>query len=421
MVDLAPFRGVRYTAGHDLADVTAPPYDAIDPGLSHRLHQRSAVNVVRLERAEPHEGDRAGRNRYELAADTYHRWIEAGVVARDPRPALYVYEQQYTHGDEQRHQRGVLAALRLVPWGSGDVLPHEQIFRPPVEDRLRLLAALPVNTSPVYVLAPAEPPEVTTVLDEVSAGRADAVFTDPEDGVTHRLWVIADSDMTAAVRAAYAPARLLMADGHHRYTGALQHHDTRPGPGTGRILAYVVAPSGGGVDRAGPVVRAMHRLVRRLASDVPRRLAEVGARLVPVADEDADLRRIATVLDERPTARFGLVTRQERTLVEFDDVAAEALAPRDVPAEVRHLDVALLDALLSGPLQVDQAEEVRYTPDARAAAGEVMAGSADALFVLRPVTLDRVRAVADAGLRMPPKTTSFFPKPRTGLVLRPLE
>ncbi|MBW3577922.1 MAG: DUF1015 domain-containing protein [Actinobacteria bacterium] len=420
MVDLAPFRGVRYTPSHDLADVTAPPYDAIDPGLSHRLHQRSAVNVVRLERAEPHGRDRAGRDRYELAADTYRSWLEAGVVARDPGPALYVYEQQYMESGEQRHQRGVLAALRLVPWGSGEVLPHEHIFRPPVEDRLRLLAALPVNTSPIYVLARAEPAEVTTVLDEVSAGRADAVFTDPEEGVTHRLWVVADSDVTAAVRAGYAPARVLMADGHHRYTGALQHHDTRPGPGTGRILAYVVGP-GGGTDRAGPVVRAMHRLVRRLAPDARRRLAEVGARLVPVADEDANPRRIVAVLDERPTARFGLLTRQERTLVEFDDVAAEALVPRELPAEVRHLDVAVLQAVLSGPLEVDQAQGVRYTPDAQAAAEEIMAGDADALFVLRPVTVSHVRAVADAGARMPPKTTSFFPKPRTGLVLRPLE
>lgn len=420
MVDVAPFRAVRYRDLRRLAAVTAPPYDAIDSVLSERLRARSPYNVVRLELDAKRPVEPSDPGRYTAAARTYAQWRAEGILALEAEPALYVYEQTYERGPVGRRQRGLIVALRLEPWEVRAVLPHERVFPGPVEDRLRLLEALPVNTSPVYVLAEREPEQVSRLLAAVTPTSPLAAFTDAEEGVRHRLWRVTDKDAHASVRAAYAGQSLLMADGHHRYTTALKyrahHPPTEMGEGVERVLAFVVGGEG-------PLVRASHRLVRRLPDDFEARLRAIGFQPVPVAGVDALLAALHDPLTLPGTTRvaFGLLTRHWSGLVVAEDSQRVAELCSTLPQLLRGVQVALLQRVLNLALDIDDhSDQVAFSSDPAQAAEEVAAGTAAGLFLVRPLPISQVWAVAKAGLLLPPKSTSFFPKPRTGLVLRPL-
>lgn len=434
MVDVAAFSALRYRDLAGLDALTAPPYDAIDAVLSRRLHARSPYNVVRLELDAngPLKRDRTGR--YAAAARTYARWRTQGILALDADPALYVYEQTYDHGAVHGRQRGLLVALRLEPWDAGAVLPHEHVFPGPVQDRLQLLEALPVNTSPVYLLAEREPEHVATLLGEVTQTPPLAEFVAAEERVHHRLWRVTDRDAHASVQEGFARQRLLMADGHHRYTTALEYRARHPpeqeGEGADRILAFVVSGEG-------PLVRASHRLLRSLPDDFEARLQASGFDRVPVTATGATpVGAVIAALDDPPPPgnqdqvgdrfkasgpAFGLFTREGGAEVVIQDAERVAELFDAVPPALRNVDVALLQRVLDVSLGIEEgSDQVAFTSDPAAAAEEVTARLAVGLFLVRPVPVPQVWAVAKAGLLLPPKSTSFFPKPRTGLVLRPL-
>ncbi len=445
MVDLAPFRGLRYDDDVPLSEVTAPPYDAIDDELAAELRRRHRHNVVRLERAvgtgrtagsgTSGAGPGAGLDPYARVARTYRDWLDRGVLRRDPEPCLYVYEQAYVEDGEPRCQRGVLTALRLRPWDAGEVLPHERIHRPPVEDRLRLLRSVPANTSAVFGVAEREPDEVGRALDEVMRGPPSTSFRDP-DGVEHRMWPAREGSVHDAVASGYREVPLLMADGHHRYTTALEHRADHPEvPGADRILTYVVGGDG-------PVIRPSHRIVQADLGDV-RGLLEgagldvrelVSAPGPPAAPDGARhiLEPASAGLRGADRPAFVLLTRSAdvsdgpsvvASLVTVsDEQRTRRLRPAaDAGEEARDLDATLLHGALHEVLGVDGgSDRIRLTSDAEEALRAVAATEASAAFLVRPVTVDQVRRVAEAGGRMPPKSTSFHPKPRTGLVIRPL-
>lgn len=411
MVTVAPFRGLRFAPDLDPAACTAPPYDAIDEGTARRLRRLSPYNIVRLERPRREPGGPA--DRYRAAGRTYRSWLADGVLRGDPRPTMTVYEQVFAHRGDQRRQRGILCALGLEPWGV-DVLPHERVFRPPIEDRKRLLRSVPANVSPVFVVHDAPAPQVEQVLAARTADAPAAEFTD-EDGVQHRVWVAGDPALHRRVARSLAPRSVLMADGHHRYTTALEYREeVGDAPGSGYVLAYLVPAAADG-----PVVRPMHRLVRGLPADTPARLQAAGLRLTRLGG--AAVGAVVREVGQHPGLCFGLVTAEGAALVTASD--HQAVRERLVAAAHRALarvDVAVLHALLASVLEVPD-ERISATHDHRQACDVVSRGAADGLFLVRAPTTAQIRAVARAGARLPPKSTSFHPKPRTGLVLRPLE
>lgn len=414
MVRIAPFRGLRYdpaVVGDDLAAVTAPPYDAIDAELQEQLYEAHPHNVVRLERPRPDSDEpaTAGPPPYRKAADTYHAWIREGVLRPDPTMRLYVSQQDLVVNGRRHRQRGLIVALGLSPWGT-DVLPHERVFRGPVEDRKALLRALPANISPVYVLASTWPDVVRSMLDSITQ-------TVPEqqaacdDGVTHQLWPVDSAAAHAAVARALADEVVVMADGHHRYTTALEHHDDPTAPaGSDAVMALVAA------EDDGPIVRPMHRQVTRLPPGWRTMLEDRGVSCRPIPGGLSAALEVATTGPHG----FGVLTRDGAFAVSGREV--RALVPASTPAPLADLEVTALQHLLVDVLGIpERIESLYYTPDAQGAARAVAEGAADALWTVRAVALDQVRAAARAGLRLPPKSTSFGPKPRTGLVLRPLE
>jgi uncharacterized protein (DUF1015 family) len=423
MVAAAPFRGLRFDPDvvGDHAQVTAPPYDVISPEARDAYEAMSPYNVVRLILARPDTDDgataeRDGTGDYGNVADLLARWRADGVLRRDEATCLYLYEEIYDLRGARRVQRGVLASVALDDTGTW-VVPHERTMAAPVADRLRLLEATEVNLSPVFGVyagngAPA------AVLDDVTETEPALDCTD-ETGVRHRLWVVADPDRIAAWCERMATQRVLIADGHHRYRTSLAYRDAvraangdRPGPWDELLMFLVDA------DLHGPAVLAIHRLLADLdgASVLAGLEGDFDAR--PAASP-AEAERLLGGLPEQAVA-FGLYSGgRSWLLVARDPAGLAAEAGRDR----RMLDVEVLHGpVLSKRLGVSDFEgRVSYESDLAAAMAAVDQGAAASVLILRPARFGAVATIAAGGETLPQKTTFFYPKPRDGLVLRPLE
>jgi uncharacterized protein (DUF1015 family) len=423
MVAAAPFRGLRFDPAvvGDVAQVTAPPYDVISPEARAAYESASPYNVVRLILARPGDEDvpqpeRDGTSDYRHVAALLASWRDDGVLRRDTAPCLYVYEEIYELRGALRVQRGVLASVALDDTGTW-VVPHERTMAAPVADRLRLLEATEANLSPIFgVYAGAGGP--AAVLDDVTGGEPALDGVD-ETGVRHRLWAVADPDRIAAWRERMAAQRVLIADGHHRYRTSLAYRDAmraanggRPGPWDELLMFLVDA------DLHGPAVLAIHRLLAGVD----------GATVLAGLEGDFDARPVASPAEaEQALGRlagnavaFGLYAdTRSWLLVARDPAGLAAEAGRDR----RMLDVEVLHGpVLSKRLGVSDFEgRVAYESNLDAAVAAVDTGAAASLLILRPAPFGAVAAIAAGGETLPQKTTYFYPKPRDGLVLRPLD
>lgn len=403
MVDLAPFRALRYdpAVAGDAASTSAPAYDELE-ALAYASHRVASPYTVLELIAAGAAGD------YDTAGATYRRWRRTGVLRLDPVPALYRYEEHELRGGVPAVQRGLLGALALEPLDAGGaVLPHEHVDPARVAARRRRLRAVPADLAPVFTVATALPSEVSALLATPPAA-APLLACSDEAGIDHRVWALDDPDAIAAVRRALRDVRVVLADGHHRYAAALAARGSAPA--SQRTLVYLCDAT---VD--GPRLAPVHRLVTGLGRDVVERLAADFA-ITPAAPDDL----VARVARAGP-GTLGLRLRGGRawTLVARDPEALATDLPAQRSPRWRRLDSALLELAVLPRLGV-RPDAVSHHADATAAAAQVEQGRA-ALFVLAPVDVATVVALAEGGERMPPKTTSFRPKPRTGLVMRALD
>ncbi len=400
MVDAAPFRALRYDPAvtGDPLSTSAPARDDLDR-FDYARHRTAAPYTV-LELLTPDVG-----GGYQAAGAALRRWRRTGVLVEDPDPAFFAYE----HRDPARPaQRGLLAAVRV---GDGDgVLPHEDVDAGRVAARVARLRAVPADLAPVYTVAVAFPPALRALIAAV-LGRPALVELTDEGGITHRVVPAADPGEVAALRANLAGVRAVIADGHHRWAAALAGAEGAPADDPrARTLAVVVD-----ADHGGPEVLPVHRLLRRLPEGWRERVAAD----VAVAPGPLDVAALSAAAAAAGGGTVGLrLPGSAHLLRPRDEAALRALLPAGSPAW-RGLDTALTDLVLLPRLGVAPGE-VEPRADT-AAAEQVDAGRAAALAVLAPPDLATVRAVAVAGERMPPKSTSFRPKPRTGLVMRSLE
>ena len=423
MVAAAPFRGLRFDPGvvGEDAQVTTPPYDVIPPEARDAYEAMSPYNVVRLILARPGPADDPGSGSdgtvgYRHVADLLAAWQAEGALRRDPSPCLYVYEETYQLKGESRVQRGVLASVALDDSGSW-VVPHERTMAAPVADRLRLLEATGVNLSPVFgVYAGAGGP--AEVLDDVTGTRPELDCVD-ENGVRNRLWVVDDPERIAAWRGRMTSQRVLIADGHHRYRTSLAYRDAmraahggRPGPWDELLMFLVDA------DLHGPAVLAIHRLLADVDGDTVLAGLE-GDFAVRQAGSPAEAEQLLGRLPADAVA-FGLYAGgRSWVLAARDPAGLAAEAGRDR----RMLDVEVLHGpVLSKRLDISDFEgRVAYQSDLAAAVAAVDQGAAASLLILRPAPFAAVAEIAAGGETLPQKTTYFYPKPRDGLVLRPLD
>lgn len=410
---VTPFRGVRFDPARvsDLAAVTSPPYDVIDADGAAHLEQLDPHNVVRL--ILPRDDDADGRGRYQHAAVRLRRWLEDGTLRRDGAPAIYVYEQSAPG----LLQRGLLAAIELRDPVERVVLPHEDVMPGPLADRLELMRATEANLEPILLVYDGGGRAVE-VIDGVAA-TPPLVETVTEDGLTHRLWALEDADLQEAVAADLAPRQALIADGHHRYATyrRLQAERRADGAGPGpwdHGLALLVD------SRAYPLtVQAIHRVVEGLPFDEALRRAQPVFEVRRVGDSpDAAL----AALRDAPGRHPFLVADGRSSFALLHDPAPHAVSHALPPmhsALWQGLDASVLHALLLERLWgiEDGSPRTAYVHDAAGALRRAERSGGTAV-LLRPVAVDEVLAIAAGGERMPRKSTSFGPKPRTGLVLR---
>ncbi len=409
MADFSPFSGVRYQdASAELAALVAPPYDVIDDDQRATLeatHEHNSIRLI-LPRDVATEGDR-----YERAARTFTGWCAEGVLVRDAVPRFYAYRMEFTDPQgARRHTRGVLGALTLPESGDDDVLPHERTLPKAKSDRLALLRAMRVNVDPIWGLT------LGSGLTALLAGAEPLAECVDADGVLHELAAIDDPKTIAAIHDVVAGAPLVLADGHHRFETALNYRNelrvegVAPG-GAAAIMAFVVEL----VDDE-LCIEPIHRLVDTPAGvDIRARLADA----FDVRDAGANTPEGVDELTAAMRAQAGLGLVDERGLA----LAVPNAGARAAALEGEHPAVAATDAAVIEALVVPRLADAswQYRHDAHGVAALVDKGAASAAILCSPVSVAGTRAAALDRVRMPQKTTFFWPKPRTGMVFRTLD
>jgi uncharacterized protein (DUF1015 family) len=391
-----------------MASAICPPFDVISPEEQGELYARSPVNAVRIELADVGRGDR-----YEQASRTLSEWRENGTLAMDDAESFYVYRQTFAHGESTLSRTILFARVRLAPWEAGDVLPHEQTFGGPKEDRLKLLHAIRMNTSPIYLLYRDAGGRVAAGLDEAMAGTPEAAFSSP-DGQEHAVWQIEESKAVADLQAALASETLFVADGHHRYETALAYRDEIKAASdswTGDEAENFVMVALTAADDPGLLVLPIHRV-----TNVSTPPGEALARMDELFEQDGDDPSIRVVSRE---GSVGLAVKAPG--------AVDALLRQDRSAEWRGLDYSIANHVVLQHCLGVPAEKMRdyatvwFVEDGKEATDEVKSGKATYAVLMKPVSVGRVLELAEGGERMPQKSTFFYPKVPTGIVFNLLQ
>jgi uncharacterized protein (DUF1015 family) len=431
MPDVLPFRGVRYDVARvgTLSDVVAPPYDVIDPALQDRLYRASEYNVIRLELNREEPGDTEAQGRYARAARFLRDWIRQGLLREEDHAALYLYEQTFEVEGTTHTRRGFLGRVRLEPFGQGKIYPHEQTLLGPKADRLALYHATGFNLSPIFGLYPDADGQVLRTVESGLRDRTPLVATD-HLGVQNQLWVVDDQEAQATVRGLMASRPVFIADGHHRYETGLKYRDeqTRAGELSGDddpanfCMMMLV-----GMSDPGLLILPTHRLVSGFSGLTAEVMAE---RLAPhfevtiTGEGEAGCRAAWQAIEQggdQDVLGFGTVSDRRWLLARLrSDEAMDRLAADHSP-EWRNLGVSVLHVLVLDSLLASLGKpSCRYVHLLGEVLDDVAARGCDLACLVAPARMEHVEAIASGLETMPPKSTYFYPKLLTGLVLNPL-
>ena len=439
MADIAPFCGLRYNTEKisDLAQVVIPPYDVISPEEQELFHRLSPYNMVRLELGQKLPGDTEADNPHTRAASCLGRWIDEGIFQRDKSPALYYSEVDYTiPGGERRTRRGFVCALRLEEFGAGNVLPHEKTFSAVKAERLGLMKAGRANLSPVFAVYSDPGNGVDSALRGGRGAEPAERFVDAK-GLTHRLWPVTDPEIIQTVQAAMTGKVVYIADGHHRYETALNYRNLQrslhPEAGSDAAFEYVMMYLSC-MNHEGLTILPTHRLLKDFGGVAPEEFARRAEAFFEVSrfdgsngGADAWMTELEAGAARRETvigfchadtdAAYILKVKQESASAYLDGV----------PEILANLDVVVLDrVILQGMLGLSESfladsNNIHFKHDAVESLEAVRSGNYKAGFILNSTRIDQVQGVAGAGLIMPHKSTYFYPKVGSGLVVNTLE
>lgn len=435
MPDIRPFRAVRYDLAHvgPLSDVVAPPYDVIGPELQDALYKKHPANVVRLilNREEP--GDDEQHNKYARAGRFLRNWQSEGVLFTDSAPAIYVYHQTFEHDGQKHTRRGFMCRVRLERFGTGRIFPHEETMSGPKQDRLLLTRACRANLSQVFGLYPDPENKAQDILEAAVAGQPPIEATD-HLGVVHRMWLVTDPATIAAAAGVMGPLDVFIADGHHRYETACNYRDELASAAGGKLDAQhpanFVLMTCISMNDPGMVVLPTHRLFRGLpkldAEGLKQKLGD--AFTCRIAGEGSDL--ADTVWnevesdDKQGTLAFFTQADERWTIARLTEKGRERMAK--IAAEHsepwRGLGVSLLHKLVvEDLLGARDLPKPTYVHLVSEVVDELESGDYPLAALVMPATLDHIREISQSGERMPAKSTYFYPKLLSGLVINPLE
>jgi uncharacterized protein (DUF1015 family) len=471
------FRGIRYDLGHvgSLSNVVAPPYDVIDADLQQKLYELHPANVVRLILNKDQAGDTEQGNRYTRAARMMRSWQREGVLFTESDPAIYVYHQVFNEGGASYTRRGFMCRVRLERFGEGNIYPHEETHGAAKADRLKLWSACKANLSQIFGLYPDDSNEAQNILEAAIVGVAPLEATD-HLGVVHRIWPVKDIATITAVIAAMGDKAVYIADGHHRYETACTLRDQIAASKGGSlphehpanyVLMMLVSMSDPGM-----LVLATHRLFRGMSPITSKELRDKLGDCFDAEPAGNGANRARSLWEEIETegeqSTLGLYTAADDqwTLARLADVGRRRMAEAstDHSADWQTLGVSILHRLImetliggrlgtgdwglenmrhvagttqhSSPVPSHQLPAPKYVRDieevvrgiqfgddaGRDATGQAGTGGRFELAALvMPATVEHIRAISGHGERMPAKSTYFYPKLLSGLVINSLE
>ena len=437
MAEIHPFRGVRYNQllVEDLAGVICPPYDIITPQLQQELYRRSEYNFVRVESGRKLPQDTATDNKYTRSAATLERWLEQGVFMVDQALAIYLHDHYFNHKGREFRCRGIIACVRLEEWDKMVVRPHEGTLVEPTNDRLSLLWACQANTSPILALFEDRGQRVSSLLAAQEQSQP-IISLSGANGERHDVWAITEPEVIGQICGGLARQPLYIADGHHRYESALTYQRERracSSPASGDEAFDFVMMTLVDFSDPGLIILPPHRLVRGISRTT---LNELMAKLksffeieelplnMPDIWQQVDHLLIAGETNEVRLVLFGLAQGRLLVLKLRNLAAASQMMPYFHSELYKRLNVSVLDhIILEKLLGLGGGREeaiLGYSYDGPDAVNRVLDQEYQLAFLLSPIRAEVIKAVADAGDRMPRKSTYFYPKLPAGLVFHRL-
>jgi uncharacterized protein (DUF1015 family) len=439
MSTIIPFHGMRYdaTAVGDVKQVVAPPYDIIDAAGQKAFHDRHPQNIIRLELGLDQPGDGPTQNRYIRAASTLRDWLKSGALKRDAQPTLYYHTIEYLPpyapaGSPTKTLKGFLATVKLEALDSGHIYPHENTRSAAKTDRLNLLEACKTNFSPIWSLYSDPQGTVMGLLEGAIKGKPASTDFRDDVGFRQQLWVVTDPAVLKQAVDILRSKPLFIADGHHRYETALNYQKIRrqqAGSPVDQHAYDAVLMLLTSLEDPGLTVLPTHRVTTTTLPPYDHVQSLLGATFdlqefpFTVTTQAATRAKFIEALRThgRMVPMFGLALKGESRYVTLSLKPAHRPPAQASPRA--KLDVSLLQQLVVAALcpTPQEQEAILYTKDDHEALDWVAKGTGTGALLLNATKVSEVQAVATAGERMPHKSTYFFPKPLTGLVMNLME
>lgn len=424
MAEIKAFKGLRYTekAG-DIKSLCCPPYDIIGEEQRNRLLEKNEHNLIRLEL--PVLGGSEDMTPYREAGGVLRNWLNEEILKRDEKEGIYIYEMEFSLRGQTHKVKGFVSLVKLEPFSKGIILPHEETLSKAKTDRFNLMKATGCNFSQIYSLYMDEDNSVFSVIEEASKGAPDAEFTDDEN-VTHRMWNIFDENTIKKITEGMADKKLYIADGHHRYETALNYQkyaeENLDETGTSDYVTMMLV----NMENSGLAVFPTHRIVRDLNGFDYRAVCEKCSEyfeVTPYLNREKGEIGLEEAYKNGEKAFVLFTGDNNYTLLKLKDISVmDNLLPDGCKA-LRQLDVSVLHTLvlerIFGIDRENMANQVNltYTRSADEAISAVDGQRANCCFLLNPTRVEEIRDVAAAGGKMPQKSTYFYPKLITGLVM----
>lgn len=424
MAEIKAFKGLRYTekAG-DIANLCCPPYDIISGEEREALIRKNQYNLIRLEL--PVLGGSEDLAPYHEAANTLRAWLKDEILKTDEKEAIYIYEMEFSAYGKSHKVKGFVSLVKLEPFSKGVILPHEETLSKAKADRFNLMKTTGCNFSQIYSLYMDEDNSAFSLIDKASQGQPHSSFTDG-DNVTHRMWIVTDSEFIAALTEKFADKKLYIADGHHRYETALNFKNYVEGNldeiGSSEYVPMMLV----NMENDGLVVFPTHRIVRDLQSFDYNEVCEKCREyfdITPYLNREKGEECLAKAYAEGKKAFVLFTGDNNYTLLTLKNLdVMNTLLPEGCAA-LKQLDVTVLHTLILerifGIDKENMAKQINltYTRSMQEAIEAVDQKRANCCFLLNPTRVEEIRDVAAAGDKMPQKSTYFYPKLTTGLVM----
>lgn len=435
MAIIKPFRGLRYNQDiiKDISSVVTPPYDVISPQEQEKYYQIHPNNVIRLDFGKDFPGDTEQTSKYTRAAEFLNSWRKNGILKQEDVPAIYIYDQEFLSGDKWLVRRGFISLVKLEPFDKGYIYPHEQTLPGPKADRLKLTQSCQANLSSIFALFPDENNTIDNYLSTATVAKPEVDFVD-DTGVKNKLWIIKEKQAIDKLVMLMKEKPLFIADGHHRYETSLAYKEQMRKE-NGRLrdnlpLDYVMMVCVS-MNNPGLKILPAHRLVRHIKEYQFDRILhslKESFKIEPLGNGCRVNDVISKLNSETKEHIFVMYAGQPDTFYKLqltNEKLLELVFANNHP-EWRHLDTGILHGVIIHKIldihsaDVTLKDYVKYVKDEAEAVSLVRSGQYQLAFFLKPTPIEQVKEIATARKVMPPKSTYFYPKLVTGIVINSL-